>query len=121
MATAFVLAVEVVGVSISNAFESLVYRLFTLTDKKMEMVAHEAIGIVGAALCDGRAVVIVDESHALQTIEEMLVVLGILENHLVIDTTHHDVVDTGGGGVSGFSRHGLRFRFQFGSREITEK
>ena len=65
MTTALVLAVEVVGVSISNAFESLVYRLFTLTDEQVEVVAHKAVGIVGTALRDGRAVVIVDESHAL--------------------------------------------------------
>ena len=75
----------------------------------MEVVAHEAVGIVGAALRDGRAVNVVDESHALQATEEILIVLGILENHLVIDTTHHDVVDTGGCFISGLAGHGALF------------
>ena len=107
MATTFVLAVEVVGVGIGNSFEGLVNRLFSFTDEQVEVVAHEAVGIVGAALRDGRAVNVVDESHALQTAEEILIVLGILENHLVVDTTHHDVVDTGGCFVSCATGHGF--------------
>ncbi len=109
MATTFVLAVEVVGVGIGNALQRLVDSLLTLTYKQVEVVAHEAVGIVGAALRDGRAVNVVDESHALQTAEEILIVLGILENHLVIDTTHHDVVDTGGCFVSCATGHGVLF------------
>lgn len=107
MAAAFVLAVEVIGVGIYNAFEGLVDRLFALTDEQVEVVAHEAIGVVGATLRDGRAVNVVDEAHALQTTEEILVVLGILEDHLVVDTTHHDVVDTGWCFISGLAGHGF--------------
>jgi hypothetical protein len=107
MSAALVLAVEVEGVGIGDTLERLVNRLFTLTYEQVEVVSHEAVGVVGAALRDGSAVIVVDESHALQTIEEILVVLGILENHLVIDTTHHDVVDTGGCFISGLAGHGF--------------
>ena len=85
------------------------------------MVAHEAVGIVGATLGDGCAIVIIDEAHAEEAVQKKAVVLLILEDHLMVDATHHHMVDSGGGGVSGFSRHGLRFRFQFDSSEITEK
>ena len=71
------------------------------------MVAHEAVGIVGATLGDGRAIVIVDETHAVYAVQEIVVVLLILEDHLMVDATHHHMVDSGGGGVSGFSRHGF--------------
>lgn len=65
MTTALVLAVEVVGVGIGNAFERLVDCLLALTDEQVEVVAHKAVGIVGTALRDGCAVNVVDESHAL--------------------------------------------------------
>lgn len=107
MATTFVLVVEVIGVSIGNALEGLIDSLLTLTYKQVEVVAHKAVGIVGAALCDGCAVNVVDDAHALQATEEILIVLGILENHLVIDTTHHDVVDTGGCFISCATGHGF--------------
>lgn len=118
---ALVLAVVIIDVSVCDALYGLGNSPLPLTDKQMEMVAHEAVGIVGATLGDGCAIVIIDEAHAEEAVQKKAVVLLILEDHLMVDATHHHMVDSGGGGVSGFSRHGLRFRFQFGSREITEK
>lgn len=121
VAAALVLAVVIIDVSVCDALYGLGSSLLPLTDEQVEVVAHEAIGIVGATLSDGRAVIVVDEAQAEEAVQKKAVVLLILEDHLMVDATHHHMVDSGGGGVSGFSRHGLRFRFQFGSREITEK
>lgn len=49
MAAALVLAVVVIDVSVSDALEGLADGLFALTDKKVEVIAHEAVGVVGAA------------------------------------------------------------------------
>ena len=48
-------------------------------------VAHETVGVIGAALRDGCAVVIVDEAHAVDAVQEVEVVLLVLENHLMVD------------------------------------
>lgn len=107
MSAALVLAVVVIDVSVSNAFESLADGLLALADEQVEMVAHEAVGVVGATLCDGGAVVIVDEAHAEETVQEEAVVFLVLEDHLMVDATHHDMVDSGGGGISGATGHGV--------------
>ena len=118
MAAALVLAVVVIDVSVSDAFESLADGFFALANEQVEVIAHEAVCVVGATLSDGRAVVIVYKAHAEETVQEEEVVLLVLENHLMVDTTHHHVVDSSGGGVTGAAGHGLRF--WLGSVKITE-
>ena len=56
-----VLAIVVIDVGICNTLDGLGNSFFALTDEQVEVVGHKTVGVVGATLGDGRAVVIVDE------------------------------------------------------------
>ena len=99
-------SVVVIDVGIGNALEGLADGFLALTNEDVKVIAHEAVGVVGAALGNGRFVIVVDESHAEEAVKKEPVVLFVLEDDLVVDTTHHDMVDASGGGVSGATGHG---------------
>lgn len=63
MAIALVLAVVVIDVGVRNAFNGFGNSLLAFMDKKMEVAAHETVGIVVAAQCDGQSVTKNSNTH----------------------------------------------------------
>ena len=59
------------------------------------MVAHETVGIEGEIGATGQTVIIVLDAHAVEGVGELVIVLCIAEDLLMINTSHHDVEDTG--------------------------
>lgn len=106
MPAAEVLAVVVVDVRVSQAFDGLAYFLVALAEEQVEVVGHEAIGVVGAVLSGGKAFVVVADAESLHALHKVLIIFRVLEDYLMVDSAHHDVVDAGGGSMSCCSWHG---------------
>lgn len=93
MAIAPILAVIVVHIGTGYALDGFAHALLAFPNEQMEVIRHEAIGIVGTIGSAGFPVVIKAHAHPVEGDNELIVVLGILEDVLVVDTTHHDVID----------------------------
>ena len=91
VAIAPVLSIIVIDIATSNALNSLSHCLFALTDEQVEMVGHEAVGIIGAVAATGVAFVIVPDAHTVEGIDELVVVFLVLKDILMIDASHHDM------------------------------
>ena len=84
------------------------------------MVGHEAVGVVGAVRAAGVPVVIVAHTHPVEGDDELVVVLSTLEDVLVVDATHHDVVDAGARGFAGLSGHSTINFWQRYEKKVTQ-
>jgi len=107
---ALILAVEVVDVSVSNTFQRLPDFFLTFADEQMEMVRHEAVGIVRAVLSGGHPLVIVTDAKSFHTGHEVLIIFRVLEDQLMVDSAHHHMIDAGRGSMSWCSWHGAIFQ-----------
>jgi hypothetical protein len=63
-----VLSIIVIDIAAGNALDSLSHRLFSLAYEQVEMVGHEAVGIIGAVAATGVAIVIVAHAHTVEGI-----------------------------------------------------
>jgi hypothetical protein len=61
----------------------------------MEVVAHEAVGVITAIPATSDAIVIVSYTHPVEGVDELVVVFLVLKDGLMINTTHHHMVYTG--------------------------
>ena len=59
------------------------------------MVAHEAVGVIAAVSATSVAFVIVPNTHAVEGVDELVVVFLIFKDGLMLNPTHHHMVDTG--------------------------
>ena len=59
--------------------------------EQVEMVGHEAVGIIGAVAATGVAIVIVPDAHTVEGVDELEVVFLVLKDILVVDASHHHV------------------------------
>lgn len=94
MAVAPVLSIIIVHVRVCYPLHRLAYELLALTDEEVEVVAHEAVGVITAVPTTGVAFVIVPNAHAVEGIDELdelVVVLLVLKDILVVDASHHHV------------------------------
>jgi len=55
----------------------------------VEVVAHQAVGVVGAVAAAGVALIVIPHPHPVEGVDELVVVLLVLKDILVIDATHH--------------------------------
>ena len=106
MPAAHVLAVVVIDVRVGDALERLAHFFLALAEEQVEVVGHEAVGVIGAVLSGWKALVVVTDAEALHALHKVLIIFRIFEDYLVVDSAHHDVVDAGGGSMSCCSWHG---------------
>ena len=106
MSATHVLAVVVIDICVSDALERLAHFFLTLAKEQVEVVGHEAVGVIGAVLSGGKALVVVADAEPLHALHEVLIIFRVLEDYLVVDSAHHHVIDAGGGGMSRCSWHG---------------
>ena len=71
----------------------------------MEVVRHQAVGVVGAVASAGVALIIVTHPHPVKGIDELVVVLLFLKDILVVDASHHHVEDSCTRGGTWLARH----------------
>ena len=119
MTIATIFFVVIVNIRAGYAFDGFTNGLFSFTYQQMEVVElrstsfaprqieqarlrsvwrrlrHQAICIEGAVGATGISVIIVLGAHAVEGVDELIVVLCIAEYLLMIDTSHHNVEDTG--------------------------
>ena len=91
MAIAPVLSIIIVHVGAGYALHGLSHALLALTDEQVEVVRHEAVGVIGAVASAGVAFVIVAHSHPVKGCDELEVVFLVLKDILVVDASHHHV------------------------------
>ena len=89
-----VLSIIVIDIAASNALNSLSHRLLTLAYEQVKMVGHEAVGIYRATSSTRQSQVVILHSHPIESRNELVIVLSILEYVLVIDAAHHHMMDT---------------------------
>lgn len=96
VAIAPVLSIIVIDIAAGNALDSLSHRLFSLAYEQVKMVGHghEAVGIIGAVAATGVAIVIVPDAHTVEGIDELVVVFLVFKDILMIDASHHHMMDT---------------------------
>ena len=111
MPAAHVLAVVVIDVRVGDALERLTHFFLALAKEQVEVVGHEAVGVIGAVLSGGKALVVVADAEPLHALHEVLIIFRVFEDYLVVDSAHHHVVDAGGGGMSRRSWHRGLIRF----------
>ena len=79
---------------------------YLLLDGFVKLLEGATVG--GACFCfyhQHDLVVIVAMAHAVEGGDELIIVLSTLEDVLVVDAAHHDVVDAGARGFAGLSGH----------------
>ena len=91
MAVASVLPIIIVHVGTCYAFDGLSHSFIALTDEQVEVISHEAVGVITAVTATGVALVIVPNAHPVEGIDELVVVLLVLKDILVVDASHHHV------------------------------
>ena len=84
MAIASVLSIIIVDVGAGYALHGLAHALFALTDEQVEVIRHEAVGVIGAVASAGVALVIVTHPHAVEGVDKLVVVLLVLKDILVV-------------------------------------
>ena len=95
MTIAAIFSIEVINVRAGDALDGVSNGFFTLTYEQVEVVRHQAVGIVSAIGAAGIAIIIVLDAHAVEGVDEMVIVLCIAEYFLMINTSHHYMEDTG--------------------------
>ena len=91
VAVASVFAVIIVHVGAGNALYCLAHALIALANQEMEMVGHEAVGIIGAVAAAGGALIVIPHPHTVEGCNELVVVFLVLKDILVVDASHHHV------------------------------
>lgn len=77
------------------AFDGLSHSFVSFAYQEVEVVAHEAVDVIAAVTATGVALVIVLKAHAVEGVDELVVVFLIFKDGLMINTTHHHMVYTG--------------------------
>ena len=90
-----VLSIIIVHITAGYSFYRLAYTLFALTNEQVKVVAHKAVGVICAVASAGVPFVIVPNTHAVEGVDELVVVFLVFKDGLMINTTHHHMVDTG--------------------------
>jgi hypothetical protein len=83
----------IVNVATGQTLDNFAYLLVALTNEQMEVIGHEAIGIYGATGATRQAHVIILNTNPVKGSHELVIVLSILEYVLVIDASHHHMMD----------------------------
>ena len=91
MSVASVLPIIIVHVAAGYALYGLAYALLALTNEQVEMISHEAVGVIGAVASAGVALIVVTHTHPVKGIDELVVVFLVLKDILVVDAAHHHV------------------------------
>jgi hypothetical protein len=60
----------------------------------MEVVAHQAVGVVSSVASTGVAVIIIFHQQTVDGIDKLAFILLALKDIMVVDTSHHHIVDT---------------------------
>jgi len=81
--------VIVIHVRTCNALHCFAHGFFTFADEHVEVVRHQAVCIVSTVTAAGDALVIASDAHAVNGINELVVILLVLEDILVVDAPHH--------------------------------
>ena len=105
MSVTTVLAVIIEHIATSNALDSLTHGLSALTYQQMQMVWHQAIGIISTIAPAWCPFVVVTKTHSVECRDELEIVLFIIKYLLVVDTTYHHMVNTRSRLLSWLSRH----------------
>ena len=74
----------IVNVATGQTLDNFAYLLVALTNEQMEVIGHEAIGVIGAVASAGVALVIVAHSHPVKGGDELEVVFLVLKDILVV-------------------------------------
>ncbi len=90
-----VLPIIIVHVGACYAFDGLSHSFIAFAYQEVEVVAHEAVGVITAVTATGVALVIVPNAHPVEGVDELVVVFLVFKDGLMINTTHHHMVDTG--------------------------
>ena len=95
VAVATVFPIIIVHVGTCYALDGLSHSFIAFAYQEVEVVAHEAVGVIAAVTATGVALVIVPKAHAVEGVDELVVVFLVFKDGLMINTTHHHMVYTG--------------------------
>lgn len=88
---ATVFSIIIVHVGACYALDGLSHSFVALAYQEVEVVAHEAVGVITAVTATGVALVIVPNAHPVEGVDELVVVFLVLKDILVVDASHHHV------------------------------
>jgi hypothetical protein len=91
VSVATVLPIIIVHVGTCNAFDGLSHSFIAFANQEVEVVAHEAVGVIAAVTATSVALVIIPNAHPVEGIDELVVVFLVLKDILVVDASHHHV------------------------------
>ena len=86
-----VLSIIIVHVRACYAFDGLSHSFIAFAYQEVEVVAHEAVGVIAAVTATSVALVIVPNAHPVEGVDELVVVFLVLKDILVVDASHHHV------------------------------
>ena len=92
---ATVLLIIIVHVGACYALDGLSHSFIALTNEQVKVVAHKAVGVICAVASAGVPFVIVPNTHAVEGVDELVVVFLVFKDGLMINTTHHHMVYSG--------------------------
>ena len=91
VAVATVFPIIIVHVGACYALDGLSHSFIAFAYQEVEVVAHEAVGIIAAVTATSVALVIVPNAHPVEGVDELVVVFLVLKDILVVDASHHHV------------------------------
>ncbi len=62
-----------------------------LGNQEVKVVAHEAVGVIAAVTATSVALVIWENAHPVEGVDELVVVFLVLKDILMIDASHHNM------------------------------
>ena len=99
MTVAPIFSVVIIHIRTSQTLYRFADTLLTLSYQQMEVVTHKAIGVIYAVRAAWVPIVIITFANSVQSYDKLVIIFDILKDILMINPSHHHMIDASSRGL----------------------